>query len=75
MQNKIEHDKIAFGDSIIKQQKGITQKFPLKYNKPCEEDYCYNNMGQRCSDCIFTGKGKYEQKRFRNKTTIQTANK
>lgn len=33
---------------------------------PCEKDNCYTNIGQRCSDCKFTGKGKYEKEKKQN---------
>lgn len=29
------------------------------FNTPCKIDLCYNNLGERCSDCLFIGKGKY----------------
>ena len=51
------------GESWVKDDGEPFKPIFSYYNKtPCDKDYCYTNIGQRCSDCLFTGKGKYEAK-------------
>lgn len=52
------------GFGVAKQSERNEKKnLPIKYNEPCKTDYCYTNIGQRCSDCLFNKKGKFEGKK------------